>query len=276
MKINPINQNINSTSRFSLLSLKEQQPRKKYINEQNKQPLARDVHYIQMMFYQKKFFWAHQMNALTYDVSMMISNKENFNDILSLIEKQMSVVNPNKKSNYTFGKRRQTPFRQYTMGEMFRGAEYYSRYLWKLDENGKFQPKSNEEYKNANVCKMDRAYTFDLKDKLIDIDFKYDEFKNIELAHNEYDKLMSLKNPSIQDINKSSATIKWLFCQETPYERGTDSISNILIKGIYHANNVKISPLKKKCSLDFEAFDTDLDEYIKRFPLFFTQKPEKI
>ena len=53
-------------------------------------------------------------------------------------------------------------------------------------------------------------------------------------------------------------------------------ISNILIKGIYHANNVKISPLKKKCSLDFEAFDTDLDEYIKRFPLFFTQKPEKI
>ena len=232
MKINPINQNINSTSRFSLLSLKEQQPRKKYINEQNKQPLARDVHYIQMMFYQKKFFWAHQMNALTYDVSMMISNKENFNDILSLIEKQMSVVNPNKKSNYTFGKRRQTPFRQYTMGEMFRGAEYYSRYLWKLDEN------ANEEYKNANVCKMDRAYTFDLKDKLIDIDFKYDEFKNIELAHNEYDKLMSLKNPSIQDINKSSATIKWLFRYFFLYKK-FKRLYNSIVNYKLHVKEVK-------------------------------------
>ena len=43
-----------------------------------------------------------------------------------------------------------------------------------------------------------------------------------------------------------------------------------------HANNIYISPLKEGVSLDFEAFDTDLDDYIERYPDFFEVRPYKI
>lgn len=65
-------------------------------------------------------------------------------------------------------------------------------------------------------------------------------------------------------------------CPRNPLYKRVRSIANILTKSIMHANGIYISPLKDGISLDFEAFDTDLDDYIKKYPDFFKVKPYKI
>lgn len=99
---------------------------------------------------------------------------------------------------------------------------------------------------------------------------------NLNLVEKEYNKLREIENPSVDFVMRSCAIIQWLIAQETPYIRGSDSIANILTKSIMHANGIYISPLKDGISLDFEAFDTDLDDYIKKYPDFFKVKPYKI
>ena len=40
--------------------------------------------------------------------------------------------------------------------------------------------------------------------------------------------------------------------------------------------NLRISPLKEGVSLDFEAFYSNLDDYIKNYPNFFEKYPKKL
>lgn len=104
----------------------------------------------------------------------------------------------------------------------------------------------------------------------------YYKISNLSLAEKEYNKLRQIKNPSVDEVLRSCAIIQWLITQETPYKRGADSIANILAKSIMHTNGIFISPLKDGISLDFEAFDTDLDDYIEKYPNFFKVRPYKI
>ena len=55
-----------------------------------------------------------------------------------------------------------------------------------------------------------------------------------------------------------------------------DSIARLLTTSIYAAYNVKVFPPKTGISFDFEAFGSDLNEYIKKYPDLFTQRPYKI
>lgn len=81
-------------------------------------------------------------------------------------------------------------------------------------------------------------------------------------------------NEDLGDVNSSVAEIRWILAHTTPWERGSDAISNTFIRAIYKAMGIKTTPLKRGVSLDLEAYCTELDEYKKKFPDYFTKKPK--
>ena len=135
------------------------------------------------------------------------------------------------------------------------------------------RPSSNTEYSDANICDI----SINENGSIL---IKYgwnprNKGKNLELAKKEFEKLRSIKNPTDEEINRSIATIHWLIAQESPWERGSDSIANILTKAIYQAYNMQITPIKEGKSFDFEAFFCSLENYIKKYPDLFEIPPHR-
>lgn len=256
-----------------------------YVIKEDKQLLSDDVFYIRMTEYGKNKEWASSVNLLTCVASMLISKDKSFEEILSVIEKEIASINHSDDFAYFYARRRQGTH-VFPFNENHRGCEYMDRYLKKVEsvrdiENDRYNknqcayhPKSNKEYEEANVCEIDYIFPYGLA--IYQNPPQLNEVNNLDLAKTEFEKLRKIKNPTEEQINKSCATIQWLLAQETPYERGSDSITNVLTKAIYHAYDMKISPVKEGKSLDFEAFDTDLDDYIKIYPDLFETKPHKI
>lgn len=250
-------------------------------SEKKKNTIAPEVFFINMMKYDKDYIWANKMVDLTKKISDMIKNDNDFDLILSEIEK--GVKDANFESTYAnvYCKKMELPRRLFFLrGNGQRGHEYFKKYEDKLgrffdkDYDYIYIPKPLPEYNEASICNITR-YTDDYYDEHFCItqeNLKMQD-KNLGLAKKEYEKLKSIKNPTLSDINRSCAIIQWLIAQENPYIRGNDSIANVLTKSIYNAYNINISPLKKGVSLDFEAFYSDMDEYINNYPDFFEKAP---
>lgn len=224
--------------------------------------------------------WGKNMVELTYKISDMISANKDFDEILRYVEDGIHEIN-----GRDYGKRDLDSRYYPLMEDEGRGVEYWEKYCnfdeyeenvesyWKLAHNPKMKtlhrPKPNEEYKDANVCKI--LYR-DWQKKIYYGRNKEKPYYNLELAKREYEKLKSIEKPQLKDINRSCATIQWLIAQESPYAHGNDSIANVLTKAIYHSYGIKTGQIKTGHSLDFEAFYRDLDDYIEVYPYMFEEK----
>jgi len=231
-----------------------------------KQDLTEEMFFVRMKNYKRDYKWANKMIGATYIVSMLVAKDADFDTILTTAQKAVSAFNPDSEK---FGRISKTGHK-FVLRKNNRGNEYYDRYFHGACSERK-QARPNREYENANTCRLG----IDDEDTLMVTCYPIHP-KNLALAKKEYKKLKAIKNPSENQINRSVATINWLIAQEMPYERGNDSISSIITKGIYHAYDMKLSPVKQGMGLDFEAFDTDLEEYIKKYPTFFEKRPQKI
>ena len=246
------------------------------IRKNDKQVLDIDTYFIKMLHYAQNLKWAKDINNLTYIASTSILENDDFEDILNIIENGVAYASRDFGMSDWYSKKRQYPH-TFPILCGARGEEYLNRYKLHLKNNDEYKPKANKEYKDANINKITTKSKNGIGEVFIIHDApREDKINNIELIKKEFEKLRRIENPTSYEINRSCAIIKWLFSQETPYDRGSDAISNVLIRAIQHAYNIKISPLKDGISLDFEAFDTDLDDYIARFPYFFKQLPLKI
>lgn len=82
-----------------------------------------------------------------------------------------------------------------------------------------------------------------------------------------------VKEKDLKEINDTVAEMRWILAHSTPWERGSDAISNVLMKSIYKALGVKTYEPAKNVSFDLEAFCTELKDYKNNFTNFFTQPP---
>lgn len=85
-----------------------------------------------------------------------------------------------------------------------------------------------------------------------------------------------LKVNDLSEINDIIAEIRWILAHSTPWLRGSDSIANVFMRGLYKALGIKTYPTAKNISLDLEAFCTNLPEYKKNFASYFEKCPEII
>ena len=230
-----------------------------------------DVFFVNMNAYGLNRVWASKMNVLMHRLSELISEDVSFDSILMEAEDGINEIN-----GLAYGLKR-TKGDYFCIQEGRRGEEYYKKYedIISNSPNGVFSPRSNEEYKDAAICKIEENKQASLEG--IKVVYGFDPFKrssNLELATLAYDKLKSIEKPTIEDINKCCATIYWLIVQECPYCKGNDSLASVLTKAIYHAYNIQPQALKPGVALDFEAFYSNLDDYIKNYPDLFKEKPD--
>lgn len=78
----------------------------------------------------------------------------------------------------------------------------------------------------------------------------------------------------LNDINSDVAEIRWLMAHATPWERGSDAISNSFMRALYKSMGIKTYPAKPNISFDLEAYCTELPEYKKNFASYFEKPPE--
>ena len=86
--------------------------------------------------------------------------------------------------------------------------------------------------------------------------------------------MKEVREEDLTDINSMIAEIRWILAHATPWERGSDAISNTFMRSVYKAAGIKTYPLKKGVSLDLEAYCTELKDYKKNFANYFLRKPE--
>lgn len=84
----------------------------------------------------------------------------------------------------------------------------------------------------------------------------------------------SNKNIILNKINKKVAELHWYMANSTPYGRGSAGITDILIKSIYESMNIQVDAWKKGLAPDLEAFVTPLDEFIEKYPTYFSSPPK--
>lgn len=103
-------------------------------------------------------------------------------------------------------------------------------------------------------------------------------FTHVAEMYKDFSKFtkIDVQEQHLPEINDKIANIRWVLAHSTPWERGSDSISNVLMRAMYKAVGVKSYPLAKGVSLDMEAFCTDLSEYKKNFSKYFVKPPKVI
>ena len=104
----------------------------------------------------------------------------------------------------------------------------------------------------------------------------------LDLIETKYYELLGKYTPekvttkNLKDITNSIAEIRWLLAHITPWERGSDAISNVFMRGLFKTYGIKTNPSAKNISFDMEAYCTNLKEYQKKFPNFFEKAPKVI
>lgn len=108
-------------------------------------------------------------------------------------------------------------------------------------------------------------------------------FKHVDELHSELkpliDKVQSgskLTEAEIQKAHDKIAEIYFLLANTTPYERGSNGISDVYMRSLYKSLNIEMSAMKHGVSLDLEAFCVNLDDYKKNWLSFFENEPTVI
>lgn len=134
-------------------------------------------------------------------------------------------------------------------------------------------PYSDIELTRAKICK-DAHYLQHGSWKCVDYALNkvfdlYDVFKAAFDSKN-------IKECQMEDLNETIAEIRWIMAHATPWERGSDAISNVFMRAMYKSLGVKTFPLKAEISLDMEAYCTELADYKKNFSSYFQREPQII
>lgn len=103
-------------------------------------------------------------------------------------------------------------------------------------------------------------------------------FKHIFSVYKDFQKSFNSRDVNeaqLLEINSKIAEIRWLLAHATPWARGSDAISNVLMRAMYKSLGIKSYPIAKGFSLDLEAYCTEMNDYKRIFDGYF-EKPPKI
>ena len=239
--------------------------------------ISLDVFFIRMANYKSNIKWAADMRIAAENISDMMRKNIDINQIISRAEESIkNIYLKMSKRAVSYGERKTSRINCFDLlkGKLSRGSEYFERYknTFGVDKAGEvFVPVSNAKYQDAITCKLilnKNSVTI-----MTGANNPNNLNTNLDLVVKAYNDLKSRVNPSKQDIMETAATIQWLIAQETPYKRGSDSVANLLTRSLMHSYGIKLSPLKQGVSCDFEAFNRNLNDYIKVYPALFEKNP---
>lgn len=244
----------------------------------------KDDFFVKIHGYGRNAAWAGIVKNTADDASNYIRRDWNFENVIKMIT--IGITKANKELTDA-AKRTHTgilrkPREGWQSDSDWRGFELITRY-----ENGRYASyterldttctkKLNNPFKLIRLSipvnkPSGEKYILHAEPQYID-----NAFELISKLFENYKQNYVIKEASPQDIKKINsiiAKIRWILAHATPWERGSDAISNVFIRAMYKAATIKSYPLSKGVSLDLEAYCTNLSDYQKKFVEYFEKPP---
>ena len=235
--------------------------------------------FIKIEGYGKDKFWAEEIVETTESATRMIWKNKDIEKILFSIS--LSVAAANKSSTdiskaiksgvlRTFrpdwiGTDEKEVFTPYDKGRYSvykdRLNEIFEKPLKEINNKiGMTRPNGKEDIQHGEAKKINSS-----------LDYIFELFnKNIK----PYTDGSATKD-DLKNITDSIAEIRWILAHSTPWLRGSDAISNVLMRALFKSVGIKAYPPAENISYDFEAYCRDLQDYKDNFSSFF-EKPLEI
>ena len=236
--------------------------------------------------YGKNIQWASKMNDISDGASFLMSNGNDFDNVLGFIAEEYhsfdtaSTLGTNNATRSTrrvaSGKYRgddapegyyQTPF--FKDGDY---SEYFDRFV--RASGTRKSPYDDMELTQIMYSKEvsgGRGVMYHPANKYVEAGMQHIREKYNELQP-LFDKVKSGQNLSKSDINiinDKISEIYFLMANTMPYQRGSNGISDILMRSIYKRFGINQPAVKHGVSLDLEAFCMDIDLYKQKWNSFF-------
>ena len=258
------------------------------------------IAYLQKMFQESKFFsrvstcemqygknfeFARMMDELSGKASESISKGKSFKDVLKEIAKGYSketTINTEfteriGKSGVYRGDATKPPkiikgwgrVDRYLTGYGSYGVkDGYKSYVERLNAN---LNKRTSPYKNFTLTKkfdetMLHPYHEEVAKNMDIISERYKVFQNLVKEYNKTGKLTVEQRAQADDI---ISEIYYLMANTCPFKRGSNGISDVLMRSQYSALGINMLHVKSGIGLDLEAFCMDLKEYQMKWNSFF-------
>ena len=240
--------------------------------------------FINIRGYGKNRTWAENVKQTADTATILIRNKCGFDNLMRFISAGIVRANHSTKDE---AKKEHTGIlrakrESYRYGSDWDGKDLYTDY---------------ERIKRYNVYteKLDKTIENPLKNPFTDIELsvpmksKYygSSIKHassnkvnsgLDLVETKYYQLLGKYKPeqvttkNLKEIVNQIAEIRWLMAHITPWERGSDAISNVFMRALFKAFGIKASPTVKDFSFDLEAYCTNLNDYKKNFSNYFSKE----
>lgn len=263
-----------------------------YLNLNNYQPnfganlkspklkLSQKDFFIKIRGYGKNIIWAEKNKEVTDTAVNMLRKNTSAENVLKYIVAGILDANV-----YTLDldKRRSTGILR-TQRKDWRFSDY-DRYISTAYESGRYsgyKDRLDFVYKNP-LKKINPNLAMSRPNKFQDIDHGVPELINFSLDYifnlfkEKYSKFLKkdVKTKDLNEIIDVVAEMRWVLAHATPWLRGSDAISNVLMRAMFKAVGVKAYPPAKNISFDMEAFCRNLDDYKANFNTFF-EKPLEV
>jgi len=237
------------------------------------------------MMYGKNFAFAEMMSQLSKKTSKLISNGKSFEDVLNQIAKGYSketTINsnlPNRidKSGIYRGDATKPPEIIEDWGRvdscitgygLYGVKDGYKAYVERLNAN---LNKRISPYENFTLTKrfdetMLHPYHEEVAKNMEIISSRYEEFQKLVENYNKTGNLTTEQRDKADNI---ISEIYYLMANTCPFKRGSNGISDVLMRSQYSALGINMPHIKKGVGLDLEAFCMNLDEYKLKWNSFF-------
>lgn len=237
------------------------------------------------MAYGKNFEFARMMNELSGKTSESISKGKSFKDILTQIAKGYSEETKiNTKLTNKIGK-----------SGMYRGSytephhyiegvgrvdsyttnyfslsgdgyvEYIKRFEGPLQRTSPYKDFTLTEIQHSDRL-MHHPYHEQVARNMDIISERYKIFQDLVKAYNKTGKLTVEQRVQADDI---ISEIYYLMANTCPFKRGSNGISDVLMRSQYSALGINMPHVKSGVGLDLEAFCFELGDYKKNWRAFF-------
>lgn len=250
--------------------------------------LAQKDFFINIRGYGKNTNWAKSVKELTDKVVIMIREKEDCDKILQFIAKGIKTANQIpldiKKRQHSGilrtnrdGYKCDTVWAGNGLITEYVGNSRYSIYADRLNKRID-KPLTNP----FPDIKLTVPEAESLKTRYLHHAPAYSINNALDLVKYQYNALHKRLKPeavtskNLKEINNRIAKMRWILAHATPWQRGSDAISNVFMRALYKAFGVKAGESAKEISFDLEAYCTNLQDYQNKFPTFFKKTPEVI
>ena len=242
--------------------------------------LSQKDFYIKIKGYGKNTIWAEKNKEVTNTAVKMLRKNTAAEDVLKYIVAGITTANC---FTFDINKRRCTGILR-TQREDWIYSDY-DKYIYTAYESGRYsgyKDRLDVVYKNP-LKKINPNLAMSRPNKFQDIAHGEPELINFSLDYifnlfkEKYSKFLKkdVKTKDLNEIIDVVAEMRWVLAHATPWLRGSDAISNVLMRAMFKAVGVKAYPPAKNISFDMEAYCRNLDDYKANFNTFF-EKPLEV